>query len=139
MYDIDFANYCTDGKHNSHNSGGCSSVQVGNVYVISTNSNESGNLNGGNGEYDNQSDYREQYAWIISELENASKLREQGKVKWIVILTHAGMMSVGYHTMDGGSRQLRKNLVPLFAKYEVDLVLQGHDHAYTRTNPYYYG
>ncbi|MBO7353678.1 MAG: metallophosphoesterase family protein [Lachnospiraceae bacterium] len=139
MYDIDFANYCTDGKHNSHNSGGCSSVQVGNVYVISTNSNESGNLNGGNGEYDNQSDYREQYAWIISELENASKLREQGKVKWIVILTHAGMMSVGYHTMDGGSTQLRKNLVPLFAKYEVDLVLQGHDHAYTRTNPYYYG
>ena len=139
MYDIDFANYCQDGKHNCHNSGGCSSVKVGNVYIISTNSNESGNLNGGNGEYDNQSDYREQYAWIISELENASKLREKGEVKWIVVQTHAGMMSVGYHTMDGGSRQLRKNLVPLFAKYEVDLVLQGHDHAYTRTNPYYYG
>ena len=140
MYDIDFADYCTDGKHNSHSSGGCSSIRIGNVYVISTNSNESAYLTGGgNGEYDPHCDYHEQYAWIVSELENAQKLRSEGKIKWIVILTHAGMMSVGYHTMDGGSRALRTNLVSLFAKYSVDLVLQGHDHAYTRTNPYYYG
>ncbi|MBR6003548.1 MAG: metallophosphoesterase family protein [Lachnospiraceae bacterium] len=140
MFDIDFANYCTDGKHNPHSSGGCSSIQIGNAYVITTNSNESAHLDGaGNGEYDPHCDYREQYAWIVSELENAQKLREEGKIKWIIVTTHAGMMSVGYHTMDGGSRALRENLVPLFAKYSVDLVLQGHDHAYTRTNPYYYG
>jgi hypothetical protein len=140
MYDIDFVDYCKDGKHNSHSSGGCSSIKIGNVYVISTNSNESTYLTGGgNGEYDPHCDYHEQYAWIVSELENAQKLRNDGQIKWIVILTHAGMMSVGYHTMDGGSRALRTNLVPLFAKYSVDLVLQGHDHAYTRTNPYYYG
>lgn len=140
MYDIDFANYCTDGKHNPHSSGGCSSIQIGNVYIISTNSNESTYLTGaGNGEYDPHCDYHEQYAWIVSELENAQKLREEGKIKWTIVLTHAGMMSVGYHTMDGGSRALRANLCPLFAKYSVDLILQGHDHAYTRTNPYYYG
>ena len=140
MYDIDFADYCKDGNHNSHSSGGCNAIQIGNVYVITTNSNESAYLDGaGNGEYDPYCDYREQYAWIVEQLETASKLREEGKVKWIVVTTHAGMMSVGYHTMDGGSRALRANLVPLFAEYEVDLVLQGHDHAYTRTNPYYYG
>ncbi len=139
MYEVDFANYCADGKHNTHNSGGCSSVQIGNVYIISTNSNESGHLDGGHGEYDGQCDYREQYNWIVEELKTASKLRKEGKIQWIVVMTHAGMMSVGYHTMDGGSRCLRENLVPLFAKYSVDLILQGHDHAYTRTNPYYYG
>ena len=139
MYDVDFADYCPDGKHNSHNSGGCSSVKIGNVYIIATNSNESGHLDGGHGEYDGQCDYREQYAWIVDQLETASALRAKGEIKWIVIMTHAGMMSVGYHTMDGGSKCLRENLVPLFAKYSVDLVLQGHDHAYTRTNPYYYG
>ncbi|MCR5323833.1 MAG: metallophosphoesterase family protein [Lachnospiraceae bacterium] len=140
MYDVDFADYCKDGKHNTHNSGGCSSVQIGNVYIIATNSNESGHLDGdGRGEYDGQCNYQEQYDWIVGQLENANKLRNEGKVKWIVIMTHAGMMSVGYHTMDGGSKCLRENLVPLFAKYSVNLVLQGHDHAYTRTNPYYYG
>ena len=140
MYDIDFADYCPDGKHNPHNSGGCSSVKIGNVYLISTNSNESGHIEyESRGEYDGQCDYREQYRWIVNQLETAKQMREQGEIKWIIVLTHAGMMSVGYHTMDGGSKCLRENLVPLFAKYSVDLILQGHDHAYTRTNPYYYG
>ena len=139
MYDIDFANYCTDGKHNNHRTGGCYSLQIGNVFVIGTNSNESGNLTGGGGEYDSKASYIEQYTWIENQLKEASKLRDEGKVDWIIYLTHAGMMSVGYHTMDGGSVALRNNICPLLAKYEADLILQGHDHAYTRTVPYYYG
>ena len=141
MYDIDFRDYCTDGKHNTHRTGACYSYQVGNVFILGSNSNESGNLDSypANGEYDSKADYHEQYAWIISELQRANGLREAGEVKWIIYLTHAGMMSVGYHTMDGGSRCLRENITPLLAEYEVDLVLQGHDHAYTRTVPYYYG
>lgn len=139
MYDIDFANYCTDGKHNTHRTGGCYSLQIGNVFVIGTNSNESGDLNGGCGEYDSKASYIEQYRWIEEQLKKASALRDEGKVDWIIYLTHAGMMSVGYHTMDGGSVKLRENITPLLAKYEADLVLQGHDHAYTRTVPYYYG
>lgn len=140
MYDIDYVNYCTDGSHNNTRTGGCYSVRYANVYIINTNSNESGDLSGnGSGEYDPKADYHEQYAWIESELQKAASLRDEGAIDWIIITTHAGMMSVGYHTLDGGSVQLRKNLVPLFAKYDVDLVLQGHDHAYTRTVPYYYG
>ena len=141
MYDIDFQDYCTDGKHNTHRTGACYSYQVGNVFLLGSNSNESGNLDShpANGEYDSKADYHEQYNWIVSQLEKAAQLREEGKIKWIVYLTHAGMMSVGYHTMDGGSRCLRANITPLLAKYKVDLVLQGHDHAYTRTVPYYYG
>ena len=141
MYDIDFQDYCEDGKHNTHRTGACYSYQVGNVFILGTNSNESGNLDSypANGEYDSKADYHEQYAWIVSELQRANELRDEGKIKWIIYLTHAGMMSVGYHTMDGGSRCLRENITPLLAEYEVDLVLQGHDHAYTRTVPYYYG
>ncbi|MBP5159442.1 MAG: metallophosphoesterase family protein [Lachnospiraceae bacterium] len=139
MFDIDFANYCPDGKHNSHRAGGCYSYILGNVYMIGTNSNESGSLDGGSGEYDSRADYREQYAWIKGQLENAAKLREEGKINWIVMLSHAGMITQGYHSMDGGSVQLRKNLAPLYAEYKVDLVLQGHDHSYNRSVPYYYG
>ncbi len=141
MYDIDFQDYCADGKHNTHRTGACYSYQVGNVFILGTNSNESGNLDysPANGEYDSKADYHEQYNWIVSELQRANELRAEGRIKWIIYLTHAGMMSVGYHTMDGGSKCLRTNITPLLAEYEVDLVLQGHDHAYTRTVPYYYG
>ena len=31
---------------------------------------------------------------------------------------------------------LRTTLMPLFSKYEVDLVVQGHDHVYSRSEPY---
>ena len=141
MYDIDAANYCFCGNHDTHRTGICYSLKVGNVFILATNSNESGDLSNGvaNGEYDSKANYHEQYSWIVEQLESASEMRANGEIDFIIYLTHAGMMSVGYHTMDGGSVQLRKNITPLLAKYSVDLVLQGHDHAYTRTVPYYYG
>jgi len=48
-------------------------------------------------------------------------------------------MSGGDHTNDGEVDWLREILPPIFAKYKVDLVLQGHDHVYTRSMSYKYG
>jgi hypothetical protein len=39
------------------------------------------------------------------------------------------------HSSDGG---VRSKLAPLFARYQVDLVVQGHNHVYERTNPLIY-
>ena len=33
---------------------------------------------------------------------------------------------------------MRSTLAPLFAEYEVDLAVQGHNHLYERTNPIKY-
>ena len=33
---------------------------------------------------------------------------------------------------------MRSALAPLFAQYQVDLVIQGHNHVYERTNPLIY-
>jgi hypothetical protein len=48
-------------------------------------------------------------------------------------------MTAGDHTNDGEVDVMRDELPPIFAKYKVDLVLQGHDHVYTRTRSYAYG
>jgi hypothetical protein len=39
------------------------------------------------------------------------------------------------HSADGG---VRAALAPLFARYQTDLVVQGHNHVYERTNPLTY-
>jgi len=55
--------------------------------------------------------------------------------------THATWKFVMYHQpaySSGGNRdnvELRAAWTPLFDKYHVDMVLQGHDHAYLRTYP----
>ncbi len=59
--------------------------------------------------------------------------------KWKIVQMHAGAITAGDHAMDGESKYLRKNVMPIFAKYEVDLVLQGHDHVYTRSRSMAYG
>ncbi len=55
-------------------------------------------------------------------------LKDHGK-EWVVITYHHPMYSAA---SERDNDQLRKAWKPIFDKYNVDLVLQGHDHSYAR-------
>lgn len=74
-----------------------------------------------------------QQVWLVKQLE------QYKDYKWKVVQLHEGLMTAGDHTTDGEVDVMRDELPPIFAKYKVDLVLQGHDHVYTRTRSYAYG
>lgn len=75
---------------------------------------------------------QEQYDWLVDTLKN-------NKQKWIIVSMHNPMYSVGQWGSDPSkntiSLALRSQLSDLFAEYGVDLVLQGHDHTYSKTYP----
>ena len=52
---------------------------------------------------------------------------------FVVVVNHRGMFSTANHGGDGDVKAVRDLLVPLFDKYHVDLVLNGHDHNYERS------
>lgn len=74
----------------------------------------------------------EQYNWLVNQLKNNNK-------KWTIVSMHNPMYSVGKYGSNPSNNSialaLRKQLSKLFADYKVDLVLQGHDHAYSKTYP----
>jgi 3',5'-cyclic AMP phosphodiesterase CpdA len=66
-----------------------------------------------------------QTAWLEQKL-------SQSKTTWKFVVYHHPAYS------SGGNREnaeVRSAWTPLFDKYHVDMVLQGHDHAYLRTYP----
>jgi hypothetical protein len=68
----------------------------------------------------------EQIQWLEAELKNAGE-------DWkIVYFHHPLYSSAGRH---GSDLTLRKMLEPLFVKYNVSVVFQGHDHVYERVEP----
>lgn len=67
-----------------------------------------------------------QYKWLQHFL---SKSAEK---TWKFVVVHEPLYSTGAH---GQLEEEVKALEPLFLKYKVDLVLQGHDHNYERTHP----
>ncbi len=67
---------------------------------------------------------KEQAKWL-------DKILAKNPQNWTIISTHQPF----YSTARGRDSQERRDLfLPLFDKYNVDLVLQGHDHAYGRTH-----
>lgn len=67
-----------------------------------------------------------QYKWLEHFLSKASDKT------WKFVVLHHPLYSTGAHPP---TEELVKALEPLFLKYKVDLVLQGHDHDYERTLP----
>ncbi|GIW25173.1 metallophosphoesterase [Meiothermus sp.] len=51
------------------------------------------------------------------------------KAPWKIVTIHRPLYSSGLH---GGARSLRQALEPLLTRYQVDLVLAGHEHSYER-------
>jgi hypothetical protein len=74
-----------------------------------------------------------QSAWLK---ETLADYRSDRSIDFIVVFFHQCAFSTcASHSSDGG---VRSALAPLFATYQVDLVVQGHNHLYERTNPISY-
>ncbi len=74
-----------------------------------------------------------QLAWVESDLAAASA--DRAKHPFIVAMNHRGIFSTSLHATDPDVVALRGALAPVFDKYSVDLVINGHDHEYERTYP----
>ncbi len=76
-------------------------------------------------------DYRKgspQYEWLVSDLQ---KIKKEHPDYWIIVAFHRPpFTSVGASNMD-----IRETLCPLFDKYGVNLIYNGHEHDYERTYP----
>ncbi|MDX2648495.1 metallophosphoesterase family protein [Streptomyces sp. PA03-1a] len=55
------------------------------------------------------------------------------EAKWKVLVYHHAIYSPASHAKDGDNKQRRQDFPTTFSKLGVDLVLQGHDHSYSRS------
>ncbi len=63
--------------------------------------------------------------------QEAGELRSSAAVDFIVLFFHHCAYSTSAHASDGG---VRAAWLPLFDKHQVDLVINGHNHVYQRTD-----
>lgn len=76
-------------------------------------------------------------AWLDKDLAAANANRS--KVPFIVSISHRGLFSTSLHATDGDVLDVRGKLAPIYDKYGVDLVFNGHDHEYERSKPLHAG
>ena len=70
-----------------------------------------------------------QVDWLDSDL---AKARSNPRIEWVVVIFHHAAYSSSHH---GSTETVQQNWVPVFDKYDVDIVFNGHDHDYERTFP----
>ncbi|MEU6357652.1 metallophosphoesterase family protein [Streptomyces sp. NPDC047072] len=71
-----------------------------------------------------------QTAWLDREL---GRLRRTAGVDFVVVFHHhCAFSTTSSHASEGG---VREQWVPLYEKHQVDLVVNGHNHVYERTDP----
>jgi predicted phosphodiesterase len=102
--------------------------QIDNVYIICMNSQDP--------DWDLKN--MDQYNWVKSKLEDASRLRDtEKKIDWIFVMVHKPLYTLkGGHTPERKARDIYQQL---FDQYQVDFVLHGHSHNMQRTLPIKYG
>lgn len=72
-------------------------------------------------------------AWLDADLAKADANR--GKTPFVVVVHHRGLFTTSSHADDSDVLDLRKLVVPIYDKHHVDVVVNGHDHAFERTKP----
>jgi hypothetical protein len=72
-----------------------------------------------------------QKAWLEQELAATRRNRD---IDWIVVCMHQVAISTAYGS-NGADLGIREEWVPLFDRYNVDLVVCGHEHHYERSHP----
>jgi len=70
-------------------------------------------------------DYERVNDWIKNDLATSA-------VDWQIVVTHVPVYAVA---SDKTAAAVRKNWAPIFEKYGVDLVFEGHQHVYSRSYP----
>ena len=68
---------------------------------------------------------------IDKELEWVAKVLSNNPNRWTIVVQHQGIYAIAQGREYAA---MRAALAPLYEKYKVDLVLQGHDHCYARTH-----
>jgi hypothetical protein len=102
------------------------SVVYGNVAILSLDANDLSQEIPTNAGYSGGA----QLTWLGDRL---TALRADPTVDFVVaFFHHCAYSTSATHASDGG---VRAALAPLFDRYSVDLVVQGHNHQYERTNP----
>jgi hypothetical protein len=67
-------------------------------------------------------------AWLVNDLATTKKL-------WKFVFFHQAIYSSGAHCGESWILPTRAILAPIFERYNVDIVFQGHDHDYERVTP----
>jgi len=98
------------------------------AHFVMINTNDGGADSVGSIDYEPLTDG--QIQWIRDDVAAA---RERG-VNWVIMTTHKGPFTAGAHVTEPDMLSLRDRLVPLIDELNIDLVLQGHDHYWSRTN-----
>jgi hypothetical protein len=102
------------------------SVVYGNVGILSLDANDLSQEIPTNAGYSGGA----QLTWLADRL---AALRDDPTVDFVVaFFHHCAYSTSATHASDGG---VRAALAPLFDRFSVDLVVQGHNHQYERTNP----
>jgi Purple acid Phosphatase, N-terminal domain/Calcineurin-like phosphoesterase len=102
---------------------------VGSVRVISV-QNDDVALQDGGDNYVHGYSGGSQRAWLEHEL---AKARSSRDIDWIVVCMHQVIVSSS--DANGADIGIREQFGPLFDKYQVDLVVCGHEHDYERSLP----
>ncbi|MBC9711569.1 metallophosphoesterase family protein [Streptomyces sp. TRM66268-LWL] len=113
-----------DNGFDATNAPGVYSFTYGNVGVVALDANDVSYEIPANKGY---SDGR-QTAWLDRRLR---ELRAHEDIDFLVVFFHHCMYSTSTHGSDGG---VRDAWLALFTKYQVDLVINGHNHVYERTD-----
>ena len=106
------------------------SFTAGSVRVLSLNNDDVCFQDGGNS-YIHGYSAGAQKRWLQTELANA---RADKRVDWVVVCMHQTAISTADHT-NGADLGIRQEWLPLFDRYQVDLVVCGHEHHYERSHP----
>jgi 3',5'-cyclic AMP phosphodiesterase CpdA len=107
------------------------SFTAGSVRVISLSNDDVCVQDGGHSYYVHGYSGGAQRRWLETELADA---RAHPEVDWVVVCMHQPAISTADHT-NGADLGVRQEWLPLFDRYQVDLVLCGHEHHYERSHP----
>ncbi len=69
----------------------------------------------------------EQIEWLIEDMQSSD-------AQWKFVATHKAVYSNGSHYDDGDVIAMREQLSTLMPELDIDIVFQGHDHVYLRTD-----
>ncbi|MEV7437285.1 metallophosphoesterase family protein [Streptomyces griseoviridis] len=113
--------YYSNGNPASNTSGGDYWYIYKDVLFIDLNSNSYATTQGGGGD--------EAHTKYVSDV-----IEQHGsEAKWKVLVYHHSIYSPASHAKDSDNKKRRVDFPTTFSKLGVDLVLQGHDHSYSRS------